>query len=84
MHVPKLFRGVSFSDRWQPPSGFWDRLLVYAQLGLALQTYLNSRTLLTEKYSLQPNYDDDLNITGFRKQTSLSYMVDFALDETRR
>lgn len=58
--------------------------LQYAKLGLAIQTYSLSSSLMARNYSLGVEYDDDGGIKVIKRQVPLRFMLDFSEDQAKR
>jgi hypothetical protein len=57
--------------------------LSYAQLGLAVGSFLSSSDLVAEHYSLGAQIDSAGNVTGFARERALTSMLDAASDRAR-
>lgn len=58
--------------------------LLYAKLGLAIDTYALASNLMANNYSLIAEYDEDFNLTGVKRDGALEFQLDFSEDQLRR
>lgn len=63
---------------------FDGEMLEYARLGLAIQTYARSSSLMAVTYSLGAEYDEDGTVKNIQRKLPLKFMLDFSEDQARR